>query len=430
MKIKRRQFLQMLAVGSSGLLGFATTAKAATQRVVVIGGGTGGATAAKYLKRTNSNIEVTLIEKNTSYITCYMSNEVLSGDRNLETLRFDYTALIKQGVTVVQDEVVNINPDKHSISTKSGKKYLYDRCIVSPGIDFRFELIEGYSEQVAQTVPHAWKAGQQTLTLRAQLEAMKNGGTVIIAAPPNPYRCPPAPYERASQIAHYLKRSKPKSKVLILDPKTTFSKQSLFEEAWTNLYGYGSDNSMIEWVSSEENAAGVVQYESSNTVTTEFGDRYQGDVINIIPPQKAGKIAFEADLVDASGWCPIDRQSFESTRHPDIHIIGDACSASSLPKSGFAANSEAKVCARAIIDLLQGNTLANPAFTNACYSVVGTDYAISVSATYQLSDNGKEILKVAGSGGLSPLKSDAVFHKQEQRYAYSWYNNFTADVFK
>jgi sulfide dehydrogenase [flavocytochrome c] flavoprotein subunit len=259
---------------------------------------------------------------------------------------------------------------------------------------------------------------------------MKNGGTVIIAAPPNPYRCPPAPYERASQIAHYLKQSKPKSKVLILDPKTSFSKQPLFEEAWTSLYGYGSDNSMIEWISSEANAARVVKYESPNSVTTEFGDLHQGDVINIIPPQKAGKIAFDADLVDDSGWCPINRQSFESTRHPNIHIIGDACSASSLPKSGFAANTEAKVCARAIVDLLQGNTLANPAFTNACYSVVGTDYAISISATYQLSDNGKEILKVAGSGGLSPLKSDAVFHKQEQRYAYSWYNNFTADVFK
>jgi sulfide dehydrogenase [flavocytochrome c] flavoprotein subunit len=231
-------------------------------------------------------------------------------------------------------------------------------------------------------------------------------------------------------MAHYLKQHKPQSKVLILDPKSSFSKQPLFEEAWQTLYGYGSANSMIEWISSENNASGVVEYEGSNTVLTEFGDRYTADVLNIIPPQKAGKIAFIADLVDSSGWCPVNRQSFESTRHADIHVIGDACSASSLPKSGFAANSEAKVCARAVIDLLQGKTLANPAFTNACYSVVGTDYAISVSATYQLSDNGKEILKVAGSGGVSPLESTADFHQQEQRYAYSWYKNFTKDVFK
>lgn len=430
MKIKRRQFLQLLAVGSSAALGFSTRAKAASKRVVVIGGGTGGATAAKYLKRADDTIDVTLIEKNATYTTCYMSNEVLGGDRDIDTLRFDYQALTAKGVKVVQDEVLNIDADKHIITTTSGTQYPYDRCIVSPGIDFRFDQIEGYDEQVAETVPHAWKAGQQTLTLRAQLKAMEDGGTVIIAAPPNPYRCPPAPYERASQIAHYLTQSKPKSKILILDPKVSFSKQPLFEEAWTTLYGYGSDNSMIEWVSSEENAAGVVKYDSGNNVTTEFGDRHHGDVINIIPPQEAGKIAFSADLVDDSGWCPIHRQSFESSRHADIHIIGDACSASSLPKSGFAANSEAKVCARAIIDLFAGKTLANAAFTNACYSVVGTDYAISVSATYQLSDNGKEILKVAGSGGLSPLKSDAIFHKQEQHYAYSWYKNFTTDVFK
>jgi sulfide dehydrogenase [flavocytochrome c] flavoprotein subunit len=259
---------------------------------------------------------------------------------------------------------------------------------------------------------------------------MPDGGIVVICAPPNPFRCPPGPYERASMMAHYLKKYKPRSKILILDPKTSFSKQPLFEEAWKTLYGYGSENSMIEWISSEANAAGVVKYDTSKTVTTEFGDNYQGDVINIIPPQKAGKIAFIADLVDATGWCPVNRQSFESTRHADIHVIGDACAANSLPKSGFAANSEAKVCARAIIDLFQGKTLANPAFTNACYSVVGKDYAISVSAIYQLSDDGKEILKVEGSGGLSPLNSTANFHKQEQQYAYGWYNNFTSDIFK
>ena len=429
--VDRRNFLKQLAASSFILAsGLPTLVQGAQKRVVIVGGGTGGATAAKYLLRNDASIQVILIEKNASYLTCYMSNEVLGGERELESLRFNYDALKARGVTVVQDEVIAIEADTQQVRTQSGQTYRYDRCIVSPGIDFRFDTVAGYDATIAATsIPHAWKAGQQTLDLRAQLEAMDNGGTVVIAAPPNPYRCPPAPYERASQIAHYLKQHKPNSKVIILDPKTAFAKQAQFEEAWTSLYGYKSSNAMIEWHSGEEDA-GVVAVDASNkTVTTAFGDRYSADVLNIIPAQKAGSIAFSADLTDDTGWCPINRQTFESERQANIHVIGDACTANALPKSGYAANSEAKVCAAAVAALLNGQQVASPSFSNGCYSVVGTDYAISILAIYRLSDDGKSIEKIPNSGGTSALNLSAKQHRLALQYAHSWYKNFTHDIF-
>ncbi|HMT92700.1 NAD(P)/FAD-dependent oxidoreductase [uncultured Thiothrix sp.] len=428
---RRRTFLKTLVAGAAvSSLGFPAIVGAAGQRVVVVGGGTGGATVAKYLRRLDNTLDVTLIEKNAIYTTCYMSNEVLSGERSLESLQFNYDGLKAHGVKVVIDEVTGIDYDAKLILTKGGVSYPYDRCVVSPGIDFKYEAIAGYSEAAIETVPHAWKAGAQTLLLRDQLHAMPNGGLVVIAAPPNPYRCPPAPYERASQIAYYLKQHKPNSKLIILDPKPSFTKQALFEQAWKELYGYKTTDSLIEWRSSDQ-AAGVVEVDvSSKTVITEFGDRVQGAVLNVIPPQKAGKLAFDADLVDSTGWCPVNKQSFESTRHPYMHVIGDACMADSLPKSGFAANTEAKVCAAAIHALLNGLELASPAFSNGCYSVVGKNYAISVVGVYRLSDNGKVIESIPGSGGVSSATGTAQDRLFDASYAYSWYNNFTQDVFK
>ncbi len=430
-KNNRRHFLKAIAAGAAiAGLGFPYLALGATKRVVIVGGGTGGATAAKYLLRADPSIQVTLIEKNATYLTCYMSNEVLGGSRDLESLRFGYTALQNRGVTIVQDEVTTIDANAQQVRTKSGKSYDYDRCIVSPGIGFRFDTIDGYDETVAESIPHAWKAGQQTLTLRAQLEAMDDGGTVVIAAPPNPFRCPPAPYERASQIALYLKQHKPKSKVIILDPKTSFAKQSQFEEAWTDLYGYNTDNALIEWVSGAE-SAGVVSVDAANkSVTTAFGEVYQADVLNIIPAQKAGAIAVDAGLTDDTDWCPIHKKTFESTLHAKIHVIGDACTATGLPKSGYAANSEAKVCAAAVAALLNGQDVASPSFSNGCYSVVGEEYGISILALYRLSDDEKSIEKIPNSGGASPLNASDRQHKMAVEYAYSWYNNFTGDVFK
>lgn len=431
-KVSRRNFLKSLS--ASGLVmvsGIPIRSWGANAHVVIIGGGTGGATAAKYLKKADPTIRVTLIEKNARYYTCYMSNEVLGGERKFESLGFDYTNLRdKYGINIIIDEVVGIDAENKIISTQAGTSINYDRCIVSPGVDFRYELIEGYDASVAeQSIHHSWKAGAQTIALRKQLEGMENGGTFVLAAPPNPYRCPPAPYERASQIAHYFKHHKPASKIIILDPKTSFAKQALFEEAWMNLYGYGSNDSMIDWVSGPSNLASEVNVEQTS-VTTLDGVTVKADVLNIIPAQKAGKIAFTAGLTDDTGWCPIKPDSFESTLHAGIHIIGDSSNASPLPKSGFAANSEAKACALAIAALLNDREPSQAAFTNGCYSVVGDGYAISIVANYALSDDHSYIKKIANSGGTSPLEASDDTHAVDVQYAYSWYNNFTKDVFK
>jgi len=426
-KMNRRNFLKAAASGTV-LLAAPYLAKAASGRVVIVGGGTGGATAAKYLRRLDPTLEVTLIERSPNYITCYMSNEVLSGGNTLDKLTFGYDGLRAHGVNVVFDEVTAIDPSSKTVATLSGVNYPYDRCIVSPGIDFRFETINGYDATVAETVPHAWKAGSQTLLLKAQLEAMADGGTVVIASPPNPYRCPPAPYERASQIAFYLQRNKPRSKVMILDSKTSFAKKALFEEGWTKLYGYGTANSLIDWVSGPDSQVTALDA-TGKAVTTAFGDSVAADVINIIPAQKAGPIAFAADLTDASGWCPVNKRTFESTRHAGIHVIGDACIANGLPKSGFAANSEAKVCAAAVVALLSGNEPGNPSFANTCYSLLNDEYAISILAIYRLSQDGSAIESVSGSGGVSEINATPEMRLRELGYAHSWYKNFTKDVF-
>jgi sulfide dehydrogenase [flavocytochrome c] flavoprotein subunit len=400
----------------------------ATANVVVVGGGTGGATVAKYLKIADPSINVTLIEKNPYYYTCYMSNEVLSGDRQLNSLKFDYEGLKKRGVNVVIAEVTGIDATARVVQTNAGN-FNYDRCVVSPGIDYRYDSIAGYNATLAEeSIPHAWKAGAQTSLLRSQLQAMPNGGTFVLVAPPNPYRCPPAPYERASQVANYFKKNKPNSKVLILDPKLTFTKQALFEEAWMKLYGYGSANALIEWVSGADKA--VVSLDAAQKrVTTSAGQNFSAAVLNIIPAQKAGALAFAAGLTDASGWCPVELDSFESTLKPNIHVIGDACTATPLPKSGFAANSEAKACALAIAALLNGREPGRTSFNNGCYSVVGDNYAISIVAIYRLAADRLSIEAIPNSGGTSPLGGSDDDHLIDAQYAYSWYNNFTRDVF-
>ena len=428
MKITRRGFIQTAGAATAiGVAGVPYIALGASKKVVVVGGGTGGATAAKYLRMADPSIEVTLIEANKHYYTCYLSNEVLSGDRSMDSIKFGYDGLAKHGVKVVHDVVTVIDAAAKVVKTASGQSFGYDRCVVAPGISFNFGLIEGYDAEVAKKIPHAWKAGPQTALLRKQLEAMKDGGTVVIAAPPNPFRCPPGPYERASQIAMYLQQAKPKSKVIILDPKPKFSKQGLFMGAWKKLYGYGTDNALIEWHGQQEEAGVVSVNAATNTVTTAFGDEIKADVLNVIPAQTAGNVAFGAGLTDDKGWCPINLLTFESKMHAGVHVLGDSSVATGMPKSGYSANSQAKVCAAAIAALLNGQEPGIPSYVNTCYSIAGKDVAFSVAAVYRLADDGSKITAV--SSGVTPADASDEQLKRDVAYAHSWFKNITHDIF-
>ncbi len=428
MKITRRGFIQTAgAATAAGMVGVPYIALGASKKVVIVGGGTAGATAAKYIRMADSTVDVTLIEANQHYYTCYMSNEVLGGDRDINSIKFGYGGLQGHGIKVVHDKVTGIDAKNRVVKTSGGSSFSYDRCIVAPGIDFKWETIEGYDAKVAEKIPHAWKAGPQTMNLRSQLESMKDGGTVVIAPPPNPFRCPPGPYERASQIAMYLKQHKPKSKIVMLDPKPKFSKMGLFTGAWKKLYGYGTDNAMIEWHGQQEEAGVVKVNAANNSVTTAFGDEIKGDVVNVIPAQKAGAIAFAAGLTNDKGWCPVDLGTYESTIHAGIHVIGDASVSTGMPKSGYAGNSQAKVCAAAIVAMLNGQEPGTPSYVNTCYSIAGKDYGFSVAAVYRLAEDRSKIVGV--SSGLTPADASAETLKREVLYAHSWFKNITHDIF-
>ncbi|MES9833271.1 MAG: FCSD flavin-binding domain-containing protein [Candidatus Thiodiazotropha sp. LLP2] len=423
--INRRDFIQFATLAGASF-SFPQLALAANPKVVIVGGGVGGCTAAKYLRKLNPNIEVTLLETKRAYSSCFMSNEILSGDRTLESLTFGYEGLRRHGVKVVIDRVSAIEPDKKLVVTEGGQQFGYDACVVSPGVDFKWDAIEGYDEKVAERVPHAWFAGPQTVTLRKQIESMPEGGKVIIVAPPNPYKCPPGPYERAAQIAMYCKHHKPKAKILILDPKDKFSKQGLFEQGWSKLYGFGTDNSMIEWVGAA--GGGTVEELDPSTLTLQAEiEEFKGDVINIIPPQKAGKVAFASDLTDGD-WCPVNKLTFESSRHKGIYVLGDASSAAKMPKSAYAANSQAKVTAAAIVSHFNGIEPSDPTFVNTCYSILGEEHGISVAAVYSLDKANNTILPIKGAGGLSPMNASDQQRKREVSYAHSWFKNLIDDM--
>lgn len=424
-KTTRRNFV--LSVGALGaatsVLGWPGLGHAkAGGRVVVIGGGFGGATCAGYLRRLSSDIEVTLVERDSTFMTCPFSNAVLGGLYDMDFITHGYDALRDaHGVNIVHDSAVDIDASAKKVRLAGGSTLQYDRLVVSPGIDLRWDAIEGYDEAASATMPHAWKAGEQTTILRRQLEAMPDGGVVIIAPPGNPFRCPPGPYERASLIAHYLKKHKPRSKILIYDAKPKFSKQPLFEQGWAALYP-----GMIEWISESEGGAIDAVDVKAMTVNPTFGDPQKGDVINLIPPQKAGMIAEVAGLTDDNGWCPVDQRTFESKAQADIHVIGDASIATPMPKSGFAASSQGKVCATAIVASLSGQAMPEPSYVNTCYSLVGPDYGISVAAVYRLGDQG--IAAVPGAGGVSPKEVEPEFRVAESRYAVGWYQSITSDI--
>lgn len=422
--VNRRQLLKGLGAVSllplvGGVSPFALGGQHAG-KVVVVGGGFGGATAAKYLKRANPAIEVTLIEPAETFYTCPFSNLHLGGLRSMQEISHGYDELRdRYGVQVIHAMAEDVNAEAHTVRLSTGDELAYDRLVLSPGIDIRWNALEGYDEAAAEKAPHAWKAGSQTEILRSQLEAMDDGGTFVMVAPSNPFRCPPGPYERASLIANYLAQHKPKSKLLILDAKDNFSKQGLFMEGWERLYG-----DRIEWVGLSSDGR-VTRVDADRLeVETEFGTIHKADVLNVIPPQKAGWIAERAGVTDESGWVPVKAETFESQLAQDIYVVGDATVAAPMPKSGFCANAQAKVVAAAIVASLESRPAPEAYWTNTCYSLVGPEYGISVAGVYRVQDG--VIAEV--SGGVSPSAAPDSTRALEAEYAVGWYNAICQDT--
>jgi NADPH-dependent 2,4-dienoyl-CoA reductase/sulfur reductase-like enzyme len=423
--------LRLMTTRRNVVRGIATTALSlafpcpshaqAAARVVVVGGGFGGAACARVLRRINAKLQVTLVEPNRIFTACPFSNEVVAGLRDLEAQQFTYDRIAADGVNVVAQSAVKIDPQARMVGLADGTQLAYDRLVLAPGIDLRFDALPGYDEEAAAKMPHAWKAGEQTMLLRRQLETMDDGGTVVIAVPAAPYRCPPAPYERASLIAHYLKAKKPRSKVLVLDAKDAFSQQRLFENAWKEFYP-----GMIERISLSQGGRVVSVEPSTNTLVTDFGN-YDAQVANVIPPQKAGRIAAIAGAADNTGWCPIDPSTFASKLVPNVHVIGDACIGGGIPKSASAANAEAKACASVVAGLIAGTAPAAPKLDGTCYNTVAPDYAFSLRGIYQPRDD--VFAEVEGSGFTSPVDAPREMRKRESEQAQSWYRAITVETF-
>jgi sulfide dehydrogenase [flavocytochrome c] flavoprotein chain len=393
----------------------------AAPRVVVVGGGFGGVSVARNIKALNPKIHVTLVESSQTFTACPFSNAVLGGLRDLKAQQFGYDKVRAAGVNVVIGTAIGVNQSGRTVRL-SDVTLPYDRLVLSPGIDIRWDALPGYNEAAAAKMPHAWRAGEQTTLLRNQLTSMEDGGLVVMSAPANPFRCPPGPYERACLIAHYLKTSKPKSKLLVLDAKDQFSKQRLFQNAWKELY---PDH--LEWVSLSAGGKVNAVDPETNTLTTDFG-KHVAKVANVIPPQKAGRIADLAGVTNQTGWCPINPATFESTQVPGIHVVGDATIAAPMPKSGFVANSQGKVCALAISKLLGGGQPeAQPMFLNTCYSLVAPNYGISVVNVFKAAGNA--MTEIKDSGGVSPVDAPADFRASEAVYAEAWFRTITSEVF-
>ena len=419
--LSRRGFLAT----TTATLALPSIARAqSTARLVVVGGGFGGASAARFARIAYPWLDVTLIEPQPKFVTCPYGNLVLAGLRNLDDITHSYDGLKARGVKLVQDWVDGIDPVAKTLRLRTGTTIAYDRLILSPGIALRWGAIEGYTEAAAQTIPHGWVPGDgsQTALLRRQLEAMEDGGVVGLAIPANPFRCPPGPYERISMIAHYLKRHKPKSKILALDAKDAFSKQPLFQDGWKALYG-----DMIEWVPLSKDGKVTRVDVSTSTLETEFGAKHKVAVANIIPPQSAAKIAIDAGLTDASGWVPVNPRTFESRAAPAIHVIGDANIGAPMPKSGYVANTTAKQAVASAAALLRGEAPPEPVYFNTCYSHVGEAYGISVVNIFRATDTA--ITEVPNAGGVSPRGDLPDQRRFEALYADAWYKSITQDAF-
>ena len=422
--ITRRSFGTMAA--AAALAAPATLRAQGRARLVVVGGGFGGASAARFARVQYPQLDVTLIEPKDKFITCPYGNLILAGRRTLPQITHAYDGLVKRGVNHVRDAAVAIDPSARTVHLAGGQSIGYDKLILSPGIAIRWGGIAGYDEAAAQTFPHAWLGadGAQITLLRRQLEEMPDGGVVGLAIPPNPFRCPPGPYERISMVASYLKKAKPKSKILALDAKDQFSKQGLFQDGWKELYG-----DMVEWVPLGKDGKVVRVDLKEKVFETEFGNKHKVDVGNVIPPQSAARIAIDAGLTNESGWVPVNTRTFEALKAPHIHVIGDATLATPMPKSGYIANTTAKQAVAAAAAALEGKPVpADPIYYNTCFSHVGDDYGISVINIFRPTDTGFQDTP----GGVSPRGPLA--ERREQRrlealHADTWYASITQDAF-
>jgi NADPH-dependent 2,4-dienoyl-CoA reductase/sulfur reductase-like enzyme len=423
MTATRRRLLAGAAALAAGALARRPRAARAQAppRVVVVGGGFAGATCARALRAAAPRAAVTLVEPNETFVACPFSNLVVAGLRDLEAQRFGYAGVGRSGVTVARQAAVDVDPVARQVRLADGTRLPYDRLVLAPGIDLRDGGIAGYDAAAAEVMPHAWKAGAQTMLLRRKLEAMPDGGLVVLSAPAAPFRCPPGPYERASLVAHFLAARKPRAKLLVLDAKDQFSKQSLFMAAWQERYP-----GRIEWVPLSAGGRVTEVDARGGVVRTEL-DAYRPAVANIIPPQRAGAITARAGVADATGWCPVDPVTFESRLVPGVHVIGDAAIMGAMPKSAFAANAQAKVCAAAVAARLAGEPPPVPLLVNTCYSLVAPDYAISIAGVYRPQEG--QLREVPGSGGVSPAGAPAEFRAREAAYAGAWFRTVTAEVY-
>ncbi len=420
MKLNRRAFLgtaSATAVSLAAPMVFA--AGHGKSHVVVVGGGAGGATAARYIAQdSQGEINVTLIEPSRAYYTCFFSNLYLGGFRDISSLAHSYGTIASGGVNVVHDWAVGVDRDAKTVALAGGGSVPYDKLILSPGIDFVDGAVEGWDLSAQNAMPHAYKAGSQTELLRAQVLAMPQGGTFAMVAPPNPFRCPPGPYERVSMVAHLLKETNPTAKILIADPKETFSKQGLFEEGWNKHYA-----GMVERVGPDFGGANVSVDPDAMTISID-GEVTKVDVCNVIPAMKAGRIAELAGVTDGN-WAPVSAADMSSKADADIYVLGDSSAQGDMPKSGFSANSQAKVCANAVRGALTGSTIFPAKFSNTCWSLINTNDGVKVGATYEATD--EKIAKVDGfvsSTGETDAMRQATYEE-----SVGWYAGITSDMF-
>jgi sulfide dehydrogenase [flavocytochrome c] flavoprotein subunit len=417
----RRRFLKTAAAAAAVSFPAPLIAQGTGPRVVIVGGGFGGASCARALREADPRIAVTLVETQATYTALPHSNAVIGGLAELSLQQFGYDKLKSAGIDIALSAATAIDPKARSVTLADGSRHSYERLVISPGIEFRADAIQGYDRAAMAAMPAAYNDGAEVVQLRRQLEAMPDGGTVLISSPVSPARCPPAPYERASLIAHYLKTNKPRSKVIVLDAKESFTMQKLFEAAWQELYP-----GLIEWVGLSQGGALSEVDAATKTLSTDF-DKYRADVANVIPPQRAGGVATLAGVADRTGWCPVDPVTFASKLQPDIHVIGDAAIAGAMPRSASAAQSQGSICAAAIAALFDGRAPAAPTLTSSCYSLIAPDYAISQKGTYRPVDD--QYAEADGGPVISPQDAPRGARKAEAEEADAWYRRITGAVF-